>query len=250
MKRLKLNLGQLGEELGLLNFECLQGIKGGYGNSGGSYGGYNSWQELWYAMQNGYMPPEGTYNPGGYGGYNGGWPGWYSPGGSYGGWPGWYSPGMGGDDGAGGYGGYGGYGDPLPNGDCLFNMVAYMLDGNTYEAQCYKDELISQYHFTQKTLPNGQPAYEYYPADVAAYMRSYRPGYTISFDGTPTANEIQSVLSRSGGKVGASYNGHNYMIEKVYSDGYVQMTDPSNPGNSKISVKASALSGAYNLYGN
>ncbi|QQD11926.1 hypothetical protein [Sphingobacterium sp. UDSM-2020] len=32
----------------------------------------------------------------------------------------------------------GGTGGPLPNGDCLFNMVAYMLDGNANDAQCYK----------------------------------------------------------------------------------------------------------------
>ncbi len=261
MKRLKLNLDQLGEELGILDPGYLQGIKGGYGNSSGSYGGYNSWQELWDAMQNGYLPPAGTYNPGGsgsyggygnyggysgYGGYNGGWPGWYPPGtgGGYG------EYGSGGYGSYGGYGGYGGYGAQLPNGDCLFNMVAYMLNGNTYDAQCYKGELISQYHFTQKTLPNGQPAYEYYPADVAAYMRSYRPGYTISFDDTPTANDIQSVLSKSGGKVGASYNGHNYMIERVLNNGWVKMSDPSNPGNSNISVKASVLSGVYNFYEN
>ncbi|SDJ04339.1 hypothetical protein SAMN04487898_101157 [Pedobacter sp. ok626] len=115
MKRLKLNLDQLSEELEMLDPEHLRGIKGGYGESGGSggYGGYNSWEELWNAMQNGYVPPEGTYNPGGsggygnYGGYNGGWPGWYPPGGSggYGG----YSP-------SGGYGGgYGGYGGPNPS---------------------------------------------------------------------------------------------------------------------------------------
>ncbi|MOA49201.1 hypothetical protein D3C78_1720530 [compost metagenome] len=43
MKRLKLNLDQLSEELEMLDPEHLRGIKGGYGESGGSggYGGYN-----------------------------------------------------------------------------------------------------------------------------------------------------------------------------------------------------------------
>ena len=108
MKRLKLNLDQLGQELEMLDNEHLRGIKGGWEGGYGAYGGYNSWEELWEAMQNGYIPPEGDYYPGGYGeygwgdygnygGYNGGWPWWYSPGGDYGGYNG------------GGYGGYGGY---------------------------------------------------------------------------------------------------------------------------------------------
>ncbi|WP_202616851.1 hypothetical protein [Arcticibacter tournemirensis] len=116
MKRLKLNLDQLGEELGILDPGYLQGIKGGYGNSNGGYGGYNSWQELWDAMQNGYLPPAGTYNPGGsgsYGGY-GNYGGYSGYGGYNGGWPGWYPPGGGGGYGGGGsynggYGSYGGY---------------------------------------------------------------------------------------------------------------------------------------------
>ncbi len=257
MKRLKLNLDQLGEELGILDPGYLQGIKGGYGNSSGSYGGYNSWQELWDAMQNGYLPPAGTYNPGGAGGY-GNYGGYSGYGGYNGGWPGWYPPGTGGGYGGagsgsygsyGGYGGYGGYGAQLPNGDCLFNMVAYMLDGNTDDAQCYKDELMNRYSFTQETLPNGEPAFRYNPDDVAAYMSSYRSDYTISFDNTPNANEIQSVLNKSGSKVGASYNGHNYIVDKVDGKGYVKMSDPSNPGRA-IWVKDAVLTGVYNLYKN
>lgn len=92
MKRLKLNLDQLSEELEMLDFAHLHSIKGGYGESGGTnggYGGYSSWEELWNAMLNGYVPPEGTYTPGGSGGY-GGYGGYY-PSGGYGG----------------GYGGYG-----------------------------------------------------------------------------------------------------------------------------------------------
>lgn len=84
MKKLKLNLERLGEELEILDPVYLTGIKGGFGNSeqGGSYGGYSSWEDLWYAVQNGYVPPEGTYSPGGdYGGF-GYWPG-------YGGTPGY-----------------------------------------------------------------------------------------------------------------------------------------------------------------
>ncbi|WP_202616850.1 hypothetical protein [Arcticibacter tournemirensis] len=152
MKRLKLNLDQLGEELGILDPGYLQGIKGGYGNSSGSYGGYNSWQELWDAMQNGYLPPAGTYNPGGsgsYGGY-GNYGGYSSYGGYNGGWPGWYPPGTGGGYGSGsygsyggygGYGGYAGYGGPFPR--ITFNNLwnAYPRQNlhpsnDGYENQC------------------------------------------------------------------------------------------------------------------
>jgi len=81
MKRLKLNLDQLGQELETLELKYLRGIKGG----SGEYGGYDSMGDLWNAMQNGYIPPEGTYTPGGYGGY-GDW---------------------------GDFGGYGGYNNPI-----------------------------------------------------------------------------------------------------------------------------------------
>ncbi|MFD2895627.1 hypothetical protein [Sphingobacterium arenae] len=84
MKRLKLNLDQLGKELEMLDNDHLRGIKGGWDGGYGAYGGYNSWEDLWEAMQNGYVPPEGDYNPGGYGGY-------------------W-----------GDFGGYGGYNNPIP----------------------------------------------------------------------------------------------------------------------------------------
>lgn len=87
MKRLKLNLDQLGNELEMLDNEHLRGIKGGWDGGYGAYGGYNSWEELWEAMQNGYVPPEGDYNPGGYGDYGGYW---------------------------GNFGGYGGYDNPIP----------------------------------------------------------------------------------------------------------------------------------------
>ena len=81
MKRLKLNLDQLGQELETLELKYLSGIKGG----SGEYGGYDSMGDLWNAIQNGYIPPEGTYTPGGYGGY-GDW---------------------------GDFGGYGGYNNPI-----------------------------------------------------------------------------------------------------------------------------------------
>src|SRR5690606_380529 len=111
MKRLKLNLDQLGKELEMLDNEHLRGIKGGWDGGYGAYGGYNSWEELWEAMQNGYVPPEGDYNPGGYGGYGDyGWDDYGNYGGYNGGWPWWYSPG--GD--YGGYGSYGGYGGYQP----------------------------------------------------------------------------------------------------------------------------------------
>ncbi|WP_202912471.1 hypothetical protein [Sphingobacterium olei] len=106
MKRLKLNLDQLGQELEILDLEHLHSVKGGTG----SYGGYNSWEELWAAMQNGYVPPEGDYYPGGSGGYGDyGWNDYGNYGGYNGGWPDWYGGGYG-DYGTGGYGNYGGYG--------------------------------------------------------------------------------------------------------------------------------------------
>ena len=150
----------------------------------------------------------------------------------------------------GGYGAYGGYnGDPLPNGDCLFNMVAYLLDGNTDDAQCYKDELMNQYTFTETTLENGLPAYSYDPDDVASYMSSYSSGYHISYGDLPNASDIQSVLNKDGGKVGVSYNGHNFVVKEVDPDnGQVRLFDPSNPGNQDIYVSSSALYGVYNFY--
>src|SRR5690606_16761452 len=140
MKRLKLNLDQLGKELEMLDNEHLRAIKGGWDGGYGAYGGYNSWEDLWEAMQNGYVPPEGDYNPGGYGGYwgdFGGYGGYNNPipipgvniyggdyngyddywedyyGGYYGNYGGYYTGGYGGyyNGGYGGYydGGYGGY---------------------------------------------------------------------------------------------------------------------------------------------
>ncbi|MBD1424446.1 hypothetical protein [Sphingobacterium arenae] len=127
MKRLKLNLDQLGKELEMLDNEHLCSIKGGWDGGYGAYGGYNSWEELWEAMQNGYVPPEGDYNPGGYSGYGDyGWGDYGSYGGYNGGWPGWFPPGSGGyfggyggygGDGIGGYSGYGSYGSYGPDYD-------------------------------------------------------------------------------------------------------------------------------------
>jgi len=119
MKRLKLNLDELSRELEMLDAEYLRGLKGGYGE----YGGYNSWEELWEAMQHGYQPPEGTYYPGGdptdgsYGNYNG--YGGYSGYGNYGGgWQGWF-PGW-------GYGGdYGGYNYPSGYGGYSSGYMTY-----------------------------------------------------------------------------------------------------------------------------
>lgn len=142
MKKLKLNLDQLGEELGILDPGYLHSIKGGYGNYGGGsggYGGYNSWKELWYAMQNGYVPPEGTYNPGGagsYGGY-GNYGGYGGYGGYNGGWPGWYPPGTGGGYGYGSYGGYGPGGYSTQYGNCIFDTLTYLSEvhglGSSYD---------------------------------------------------------------------------------------------------------------------
>lgn len=140
----------------------------------------------------------------------------------------------------------GGTGGPLPNGDCLFNMVAYMLDGNANDAQCYKDELTSLYTFTPGTTVTGLPGYSYYAEDVVKFMRTYRPGYIITYGDAPNASDIKTILNMDGGKVGASYNGHNYVIESVSNNGKVTMYDSTNGGT--ISIYASELTGVYNFY--
>jgi|GEM_PF-6303655 len=108
MKRLKLNLDQLSEELEILDFEYLRGVKGGYGDTGGGYGDYGYYTGYGGTPDDPIELDEVEVN-GGYGGYGGGDSG--------GGWPGWFPPAWpetGGD--TGGYapigGGYGGYGAP------------------------------------------------------------------------------------------------------------------------------------------
>jgi len=110
MKKLKLNLDQLSEELEILDFEYLRGVKGGYGDTGGGYGDYGYYTGYGGTPDDPIELDEVEVN-GGYGGYGGGDSG--------GGWPGWFPPawpGTGGDTGGdtGGYapigGGYGGYG--------------------------------------------------------------------------------------------------------------------------------------------
>lgn len=157
---------------------------------------------------------------------------------------GYYLPGQQGSN----NGSSGSAGSPLPNGDCLFNMVAYILDGHANDAQCYKDELMNQYAFTQTTLTNGLPGYSYDPDNVASYIASYRSEYTVSYGELPNASNIQSVLNMDGGKVGASYNGHNYVIETVLGNGKVKMYDPTN--STTKTVNASELTGVYNFYKN
>ena len=114
MKRLKLNLDQLSEELEILDFEYLRGVKGGYGDTGGGYGGYEGNYGGYGTEDNPIQLDEveidggyGGYGGNGGGGYNGGWPGWFPPA-----WPetggdtGGYAP-IGGGYGMGGYGDYG-----------------------------------------------------------------------------------------------------------------------------------------------
>jgi len=147
MKRLKLNLDELSRELEMLDAEYLRGLKGGYGE----YGGYNSWEELFAAMQNGYIPPDGTYYPGGdpsgtggdygnyngYGGYNNQWPGGYPPGtdGEYGN----YNPG--GE--YGGYFDYGGYGVPWVR-DQSGHIVATRTSTAPFLYTVYGDKVIME----------------------------------------------------------------------------------------------------------
>lgn len=200
MKRLKLNLDQLSEQLEMLDAEYLRGIKGGYGESGGGsggYGGYSSWEELWNAMQNGYIPPEGTYNPGGtggyggysgeggYGGYNGGWQGWYPPGGSggYGG----YSPSGGYGGGYGGYGGNGGYQNQRSIAIIMDSGGSYLMDcnyytstsGNLYYKTSYDDGQSWQDNYSPfqgnwfnsyYTGPNNPEGYYMSPANISDFF--------------------------------------------------------------------------------
>lgn len=75
MKKLKLRLDELREEVDILNMDDLSTFKGGTG----SYYGYSTWNEFTTAITNGQVP-DGTYYPdgvsGGYGvhdGYAGQW---------------------------------------------------------------------------------------------------------------------------------------------------------------------------------
>lgn len=113
MKKLKLNLEKLGEEMELLDMEFSKSIKGGDGGDGGygSYGGGGGYGEGGYSWEN-YLDDVTIY--GSYGGNSG--TGGYGTGGTGGGgvydpnW--WWNPnpteGSGGYGNTGGTGGYGG----------------------------------------------------------------------------------------------------------------------------------------------
>jgi len=126
MKKLKLNLDQLSEELEILDFEYLRGVKGGYGDAGGGYGDYGYYTGYGGTPDDPIELDEVEVN-GGYGGYGG------DGGGSYnGGWPGWFPPSWpetGGD--SGGYspigGGYGGYNDS----STIMNLVQDFFESHT-----------------------------------------------------------------------------------------------------------------------
>ncbi|MBE8721370.1 T6SS effector amidase Tae4 family protein [Sphingobacterium pedocola] len=160
MKRLKLNLDQLGEELEMLDPEHLHSIKGGTG----SYGGYNSWEELWAAMQNGYVPPEGEYNPGGYGDY-----GWGDYGGYNGGWPDWYGGGYG-DYGTGGYGNYGGY------------------SGGQIDYSNLNHSRLFHYYPRNEDGSNATPSSDSYAANQCAIRlgKMFMDAYGVDFSQDPT----------------------------------------------------------------
>src|SRR5690606_5981604 len=208
----------------------LRGIKGGWDGGYGAYGGYNSWEELWEEMQNGYVPPEGDYNPGGYGdygwgdygsygGYNGGWPGWDYPGGDYGGYGSY-----------GGYGGYGGYGSGVGiEGWCYFYTLDYLstyLGGST-DINGYISMFGQEYGYMPgEMLPNryqGTSRSEY--IQFTSYMFNSRYMYTDAQvnQNLNAGNPVMAVLDRGSGV------GHSVVIQ-----GYNQTTgqytyiDPSN----------------------
>jgi len=248
MKRLKLNLDQLGEELGILDPGYLQGIKGGYGNSSGSYGGYNSWQELWDAMQNGYLPPAGTYNPGGsgsYGGY-GNYGGYSSYGGYNGGWPGWYPPGTGGGYGGYGSGSYGSYGSYGPGGystqfgNCIFDTLTYLSEihglGSSYDQTHWLNVYRAQ---------NGDHQFGH---DSNGNMTGVATSTQIMLNLMDNNFDVEAVdprnldsTLRSGTRVLASLSnlgpngeGHSIIIDSRNPDGTYNIYDPTADVSSKV----------------
>ncbi|SDJ04416.1 hypothetical protein SAMN04487898_101159 [Pedobacter sp. ok626] len=264
MKRLKLNLDQLSEELEMLDPEHLRGIKGGYGESGGSggYGGYNSWEELWNAMQNGYVPPEGTYNPGGaggyggysgeggYGGYNGGGPGWYPPGGSggYGG----YSPSGGYGGGYGGYGGSGGYGGYMgavdPSWDCVLNCFDY-LDGSSHDWNFYNFSI--HYNLGYNGADYGGVFTEHI-VNIGGFggmaVTELSSGFSMSSDGKVGGNHV--MITYNTGVAGA---GHAVIAEGWYNDANdggklkIEFYDPTTGKRSHLNM--SDATGFYAVSG-
>ncbi|WP_202912470.1 hypothetical protein [Sphingobacterium olei] len=234
MKRLKLNLDQLGQELEMLDLEHLHSIKGGTG----SYGGYNSWEELWAAMQNGYVPPEGEYNPGGYGDY--GWGDYGNYGGYNGGWPHWYGGGYG-DYGTGGYGGYGGVFPGTPH-DCFilcfkevhnqkFGGTTYFGPNNSYIFDTVQDHAVGVGGMPYPINEYGVP----YEAAYSSLSSSFENVSRIS-----SINDLtSSLVSESSVILGLNWNGtndgHAVILKSVYVEYGVkkyEIYDPQNPDNS------------------
>ncbi|SDF79300.1 hypothetical protein SAMN05421827_101568 [Pedobacter terrae] len=145
---LKLSLDALREEMTLIDQSDLSMLKGGTGN----YGAYNSWEDMYAAMQNGYVPPAGSYSPGG--GNNGGYGG-YGQYGGYGGYTNWWEdPNYFGGSGSGGYGSYGGYGgysstNATPYGNCVFDTLTYL--SGIYGGTQYSQEHWLNYYRSQNS---------------------------------------------------------------------------------------------------
>jgi len=243
----------------VLDYAYLHSINGG----SGEYGGYDSWAELWAAMQNGYIPPEGTYYPGmggygsggyetggygeegyggyGSGGYNGEWSWWYYPGGGYG------------EYGAGGYGtdeyGSAEQPGPLPNGECMFNMVAYLKDQSYENVWFHRNQIMEQYTFTPVIAPNGEPAYHYEPDDVVSYLQSINPGKNVYQTPKPSFDTLKSFSTLPNAEGGITYNHHAYILDGLdESTQMVTLFDPSNPNNAKIQVHASQIERLFGIY--
>jgi|GEM_PF-2344367 len=239
MKRLKLNLDELSRELEMLDAEYLRGLKGGYGE----YGGYNSWEELWKAMQHGYQPPAGTYYPGGdptdgsygnyneYGGYNNQWPGGYPPGtdGNYGNY---------GDYGTGGYGSYGeygGYGGPFPK-------ITFDILWNSYqEAQANGDPAhpSNDGYVNQCAIRVGKALHDGFDIDFtdASYTEQFGP---VTTEGYPRgAKSLADYLEGNGLSVtkmsytewqSSEYRSSKGIIFIKGAEGYADHIDVYNNG--------------------
>lgn len=141
----------------------------------------------------------------------------------------------------------GGSGSPqLPNGDCIFNMVAQILDGNTNHAADYKTDLMATFTFTEKTLSNGSKAYSYDPDDIVNYFKSKGKTGT-SYDDTPTPQELMELQAKEA-SFGISSNGHNYTVKKLVRNGQeLFIYDPTNPNNGLQNISIKKVNGVYSV---
>ncbi|EDM37815.1 hypothetical protein PBAL39_15359 [Pedobacter sp. BAL39] len=212
MKKLKLNLEQLGEEMELLDIEYSRGLKGGYdgGYGDGGSGGYGDYGGYDYEI---YLPEVPIYGGGNYGSYSGGGTGG-------GGYPPiwWPTPGTGG--GSGGYtgGGYtgGGYtgGGTTPS---FYELAAAWMDSK------YDD--MADKIATSTSLANSLQTLQH-----AAINQ-----LITSTGGQPITGMMESIGKTGLSKVvavGAIYNGVKAVI--AISDGNITSQDVYDAGKALL----------------